>query len=104
MAEAITCFQTAVSLRPEYVEPRWLLVEAQVPAIPESGSAPAVHRNAFAGEHDQLDRWFDAARSGNNASSVRIQTPFFLAYQEQSNRDLLRRHGNLCSLLSQVDF
>jgi hypothetical protein len=31
--EAIACFQTALSLRPNYVEPRWALAMSQVAIV-----------------------------------------------------------------------
>lgn len=95
--EARDCYQEALRLRPEYAEARWSFVASQIPAVYEADNDPGPCRTVFSQELDKLDNWFDAARTEKNFNSVRIQTPFYLAYQEEDNRDILRRHGRLCA-------
>lgn len=97
--EAVGCFEKAVSLNPEYALARWSLAMAQVPAVYPLDADPMRHRAAFSTELDILDRWFDAARAAEGYKIVGNQTPFFLAYQEENNRDLLERYGRLCTRL-----
>jgi predicted O-linked N-acetylglucosamine transferase (SPINDLY family) len=47
----------------------------------------------------ELDKWFDAARSVDGHRAVGTMQPFYLAYQEFDNRELLSRYGALCSRL-----
>ena len=97
LSEAFDCYRTALSRSPEYVEARWSLTMSQLPPIHEADADPGHYRAAFSRELDELDRWFDAARVASGFKPVGLQTPFFLAYQEENNRDLLRRYGNLCA-------
>lgn len=95
--EALGCYRHAVSLRPEYAEARWSIVAAQIPAVYGIDADPALHRRAFSAELDKLIEWFAAERTMADPGCVRIQTPFYLAYQEEDNRELRLRHGSLCT-------
>ncbi|MBK8742336.1 MAG: tetratricopeptide repeat protein [Betaproteobacteria bacterium] len=95
--EALDCYLHAVSLRPDYAEARWSIVAAQVPAVYGIDADPALYRRAFSAELDKLIDWFAAARTVADPGCVRIQTPFYLAYQEEDNRELRSRHGSLCT-------
>ncbi len=97
--EALGCFEKAVSLNPEYALARWSFAMAQLPAICPLDADPTLYRAAFSSELGALERWFDAKRAAEGYRIVGNQTPFFLAYQEENNRDLLERHGRLCARL-----
>jgi predicted O-linked N-acetylglucosamine transferase (SPINDLY family) len=99
--EALDCFRKALALDPEFVEARWALTLSQIPAVYEGADEPALRRAAFSRELDELDRWFDSERSTKGARVVGIQQPFYLAYQEENNRELLGRYGKLCARLMQ---
>src|SRR5258708_26665498 len=60
---------------------------------------PASCRGAFAGQLDELERWFDGTRSAAGFKAVGIQQPFPLAYQEENNLRLLKRSGDLFARL-----
>jgi predicted O-linked N-acetylglucosamine transferase (SPINDLY family) len=97
--EALGSFEKAVSLNPEYALARWSLAMAQLPAVYPVDADPMRYRAAFSSELGLLERWFDATRTAEGHKAVGNQTPFFLAYQEENNRDLLARHGRLCARL-----
>jgi protein O-GlcNAc transferase len=97
--EALGCFEKAVSLNPGHALARWSLAMAQVPAVFPLDADPMRYRAAFSSELGKLDRWFDAARAADGYKIVGNQTPFFLSYQEENNRDLLDRYGKLCARL-----
>ena len=97
--EALACFEKAVALNPEHTLARWSLAMAQLPAVFPLDADPMRHRAAFSSELGNLERWFDATRIAEGYKVVGNQTPFFLAYQEENNRDLLERHGRLCARL-----
>jgi predicted O-linked N-acetylglucosamine transferase (SPINDLY family) len=94
--EGLDCNKKALSLDPEYVEARWALAMSQVPKMYGTDADPASCRTAFAGQLDELERWFDRTRSAEGFKAVGIQQPFQLAYQEENNRNLLKRYGDLC--------
>jgi predicted O-linked N-acetylglucosamine transferase (SPINDLY family) len=97
--QALDCFRKALALKPEYAEARWAAAMQQLPAVYAADADPLRIRTAFSLELDELDRWFDATRSAQGFNVVGSRQPFFLAYQEENNRDLLRRHGGLCARL-----
>jgi predicted O-linked N-acetylglucosamine transferase (SPINDLY family) len=98
-AEALACFEAALALDAGSPEARWSRAMAQVSPVPGAGDDPAAERAAFGAAVDDLGRWFDAARTPLGAQVVGIEQPFWLAYQEQPNRELLARYGALCARL-----
>ena len=97
--EALDCNRKALSLDPEYVEARWALAMSQIPKMYGTDTDPIRCRTAFAGQLDELERWFDGTRSAEGFKAVGIQQPFPLAYQEENNCSLLKRYGGLCARL-----
>jgi len=97
--EGLDCNKKALSLDPEYVEARWALAMSQIPKMYGMDTDPANCRAAFAGQLDELERWFAGTRSAAGFKAVGIQQPFPLAYQEENNRSLLKRYGDLCARL-----
>jgi len=98
-SEALGHYQKALSLKPEYAEARWFLAMSQIPAVYEADADPGRHRAAFSRELEALERWFDTTRIAEGFQAVGVHQPFYLAYQEENNRDLLKRYGNLCTRL-----
>jgi predicted O-linked N-acetylglucosamine transferase (SPINDLY family) len=101
-AEALECYDAALALDPESPEARWCRAMAAIPALPDSLEEAAASRLAFASELEALDRWFDAERAAQGYRVVGLRQPFWLAYQEERNTDLLRAHGRLCARLMQA--
>ena len=99
LKEVLECYRKALALKPNYAEARWALTMSQIPAVYDADAAPARFRTAFSLELDELDRWFDSTRIAEGFKAVGVQQPFCLAYQEENNRDLLRRYGSLCARL-----
>jgi protein O-GlcNAc transferase len=97
--EGLACNKKALSLDPEYVEARWALAMSQIPKMYATDADPKSCRTAFAGQLDELERWFDGARGAQGFKAVGTQQPFPLAYQEENNRGLLKRYGSLCTRL-----
>lgn len=97
--EAADCYQKVLSLDPEYAQARWALAMCRLPAVFDVDADLGSCRQEFSRQLGQLDNWFDATRITNGFKAVGVHTPFYLAYQEENNRDLLRRHGELCARL-----
>jgi protein O-GlcNAc transferase len=94
---ALACFEQAVALAPELQDARWAYAMAQLPAVYATPEAPALQRAAFARELEALDRWFTPARLTQGFRAVGTIQPFYLAYQQENNRELLARYGALCA-------
>src|SRR6266568_1497693 len=97
--EALGHYQKALSLRPDFPEARWFLAMSQIPAVYEADADPGHYRSAFSRELGELERWFNGTRLVKRLNAVGVHQPFYLAYQEENNRSLLQRHGNLCARL-----
>lgn len=101
LAEALLCYRKALSLMPEYAEARWAHTMAQIPLVYEVDDDLQHFRSAFSRELAELANWFaaDSKRMVNGFKAVGTHQPFYLAYQEENNRDFLSRYGDLCTRL-----
>ena len=97
--DALECFSTALSFKPDYVEAHWALAMSQLALVYEADDDPEEFRSAFSRALSDLDVWFDADRIKDGHKAVGSQQPFFLAYQEVNNRELLSQYGDLCARL-----
>jgi protein O-GlcNAc transferase len=98
--EGLACFRRALDLKPDYAEARWALALGRLPQVYAAGEDPARARSEFAAALEELERWFEPVeRAASGAAAVGTVQPFSLAYQEAPNRELLERHGRLCTRL-----
>lgn len=98
-AAALASYDAALAIDPEYAEARWSRAMCRIPALRGAQEDLAGSRRAFAEELAGLEQWFDPARSSAGYRAVGTQQPFWLAYQEENNVELLRRYGRLCTRL-----
>ena len=96
---ALDHYQSVLRLRPDDAKARWAHALAQLPALEESGVDMDERRSAFARELAGLEEWMRARPRPDAHAAVAVHQPFFLAYQEKPNRDLLARYGQLCAEL-----
>ena len=97
--EALRSYDDALKLDPECGEACWARAMCMLPALRESPEDLARSRAAFAAELAQLEQWFDARRAERGYRIVGVQQPFWLAYQEENNVDLLCSYGRLSARL-----
>ena len=97
--EALQSFDAALRLDPESGAARWSRAMCLIPALRDSPEDLQCSRAAFAAEFAQLEQWFDPRRAEHGFGIVGVQQPFWLAYQEENNVDLLRRYGRLSARL-----
>lgn len=96
---ALTEFKAAIAARPDYAEARWARAVSQLPAVYGSGTDPAERRRAFATQLEALRKWFAGSGRPDPHLAVGVHQPFYLAYQEAPNRELLSQYGALCAEL-----
>jgi predicted O-linked N-acetylglucosamine transferase (SPINDLY family) len=101
LEDAFANFEEASRLEPDDVEMRWALVMSQIAAVHTDDSSVVRSRERFTKALNELDSWLDASRAEPGANSVGQQQPFFLAYEETSNVELLSKYGDMCSRLMQ---
>jgi len=96
-SEAIDYYQKALLLRPDFARVHWALAVAQLPVYYGHHDDPDAACSDFSRELDTLGDWLNAHMDESTFQSVGSHTPFYLAYQERNNRDLLSRFGTLCT-------
>jgi predicted O-linked N-acetylglucosamine transferase (SPINDLY family) len=94
--KAIDAYRAALRLDTRLLVARWGLTMAQIVPVPESAAAAQRSREAFAAELDKLIAWCRSNRPAEGFRAVGAQQPYYLAYQQHSNKDLLQRYGRLC--------
>jgi len=99
--QSAACFRDALAIDPENVEARWAMAMSRLRAICSGHDEVARSRTDFSRALTELDGWIDDARLAACVSSVGDPPPFYLAYHEQPNRDILRAHGTLCCRVMQ---
>jgi predicted O-linked N-acetylglucosamine transferase (SPINDLY family) len=96
--DALECFSAALKVRPDYVEARWAYAMSQLALVHEADTVES-SRERFSQALVELDQWFAGARVKDGVDAVGTQQPFFLAYYENNNRELMSRYGDICSRL-----
>mgnify|MGYP001551716656 CR=1 FL=1 len=97
--EASEAYRAALRIDAQLLVARWGLTMAQIVPVPVSVAAARDSRAAFGRELDKLAAWCRANRPADGFRAVGAQQPYYLAYQQQSNKELLARYGNLCTEL-----
>ncbi len=95
--EALEQLRLALAVDSDNLLARWLLTMAQCKPIPDDAAEVATARFAFTSELSSLERWFESAPRPGAFLAVGSLQPFYLAYQNFDNRELLMRYGRLCS-------
>ena len=100
--QAIDAFEKALALHPHFFRARWARAMAQIPAVYRDASEIAPSRAAFARHLAGLRAWLGAHAAISGHEAIGAIPPFYLAYTEENNRDLLALHGELCASLMSV--
>ena len=95
--QALEHFRRAYSLLPDHAQARWAAAMAEIPAVYANAEEPTERRAAFAHALAQLDRWLRTQPPPDAFRAVAAHQPFYLAYQEATNRDLLSTYGRMCA-------
>ena len=97
--EALASCRKAVSAAPESIVARWALVMYQLAPILDTPDQVARSRAAFSAELEALAASLRATRFRDGSAAVGSTQPFYLAYQEEQNVDILSRYGDMCAEL-----
>lgn len=97
--EATSALRKTLELDPDDVEARWVRAMTRIPVVPSERLDAHIVREELLAEIEALDRWFHPGRIGRGHLAVGSAQPFYLAYQEVSNKAVLERYGRLCKRL-----
>jgi tetratricopeptide (TPR) repeat protein len=96
--EAQASYKQALSIKPEYTLARWAYVMSTLPIIQSNYENTQSSRIEFLKELAEMQNWFEQERLEGYKAIGSVQ-PFYLAYQEENNRELLSNYGALCNKL-----
>jgi predicted O-linked N-acetylglucosamine transferase (SPINDLY family) len=97
--EAKISLSRALELQPNHAFARWALALLPIPLLRRDDDNIDAAREELFTELVSLDLWFDASKIDNAHSTVGISQPFYLAYQEFNNKELLNLYGSICTKL-----
>lgn len=99
ISEAKKSYAQALSLEPDFALARWGHAISVLPIIQSHIKDSTSSRVEFSQELSDMEIWFTQERLEVGHKSVGSAQPFYLAYQEVNNRELLSRYGALCHRL-----
>jgi len=97
-------YLSALSISPDYVESRWALAISVIPLINSGKDDVENNRLQFERELVELNNWFYGARLESGFKAIGSRQPFYLAYQEENNKELLGQYGQICNRIMQSWF
>lgn len=98
-SESLRYYNAALKIDPNSLEARYALVLSRIPKIFSTQEELAASRKIFGDMLIDLEKWVKESRIHEGYKVVGSHQPFFLAYQDINNRDLLSRYGSICSEL-----
>ena len=98
-AEARAALARAVALAPQAMTHRMKHAVAWLPLVRAADEDPAPGRVAFAREIEAMLADAQASPVAQPEAAVGAAQPFYIAYQECNNVELLSRYGGLCATL-----
>ena len=94
--EAADCLRRAIDMDGANPTARWILAMAALKPIYETDAQVPMSRSQLASSMTELENWFRETANRRAYEAVGACQPFYLAYHEANNRELLIQHGNLC--------
>lgn len=95
--EAAECLRRAIDLDGANPSARWILAISTLKPIYESEAEVQSVREKLSVSITDLNDWFKRTANPHAYQAVGATQPFFIAYHELNNRQLLMRYGELCS-------
>ena len=98
-SEAKKNYDQALRIEPDFTLARWGSAISVLPIIPSHVDHSKSSRIEISQKLSDMDIWFTQERLENGYKAVGSAQPFYLAYQEEDNRELLSKYGALCHRL-----
>jgi predicted O-linked N-acetylglucosamine transferase (SPINDLY family) len=96
MFDAKICFEKVLEQKSECYGARWAKLFTLIPPVISRKEDLQGLREAFSCELEQLDKWLQKENSNEAHEVVGSAQPFYLAYQELNNKEILKKYGQLC--------
>lgn len=93
-------YQLAINIEPNYPDAKFGLAVATIPKVFSSNESIQESREAFERQLNLLESSPSITQASEDFTNVGAHQPFYLAYQELNNKNLLSRFGELgCNIL-----
>ena len=97
--EAQNSYNKALSINPDFSLARWAHAISVLPIIQSDLEHSQSSRTEFFKELTIMHTWFMQDRLEEGYKVIGSVQPFYLAYQEENNKELLTKYGELCCKL-----
>lgn len=97
--EAKISLDKALELQPTHTLSRWVLALLPIPLLRPNNFNIDKAREELCSGLISLKSWLDASNIEKVYASVGVSQPFYLAYQEFNNKELLSYYGSICTKL-----
>jgi protein O-GlcNAc transferase len=94
---AVAGFREALRINPEFEAARIAAALAEIPALPWTAAEAVASQAALRDALTRLDKEFELQPCKDATAMVGAVQPFYLAYQQRDNRELLEHHGRICA-------
>ena len=94
--EAVNSHRESVALEPGSVALRWCLTMSQLSSVYATAVDSQKSILQFEAELQNLDEFITDDRLKGAEKAVGKMQPYFIAYLDNNNKDLLSRYGNIC--------
>jgi len=96
---AIESHQEAINLNPHSTTYRFRYLMAYIPVLATANENIEMLREQFAHQIELLGKWLVVNEVNDAHEAVGAAQPFYLAYQDKNNKNLLGQYGKLCTRL-----
>jgi predicted O-linked N-acetylglucosamine transferase (SPINDLY family) len=94
--EAKISFQTALKIDPKHAQAKWGSTFNSIYKILPSPETGNLMRESFKDALGNLDQWLNESTLPYAHNAIGWRQPFYLAYQEINNKELISRYGQIC--------
>jgi len=96
LSKTLSCLESAIALNPHSIKFKWAFAICQIPKIYSSVDDIEQCLDKFKLELDKLNQFITKDKLDEAANAVGIVVPYYLAYQENNNKNLLSQYGEIC--------
>lgn len=93
-------YQLALNTQPDYPDAKFALAIATIPKVLKTVEDIKKCREKFSNQLEQIEQWLPTSQALESFTNIGAHQPFYLAYQELDNKNLLTRFGKIgCDIL-----
>lgn len=94
--EAKNSFQSALKIDPKHAQAKWGIAFNSINKIPPSIEDATLSHQALKAGLSELNQWLDESTLPYAQNAIGWRQPFYLAYQEVNNKELISQYGEIC--------